>query len=106
MRAPPPPAPPPSERPRCPHYPDCAGCRLSGTAYGEQLRIKRARVVDALAAYPRLAALAVSDVIGSPRVFGYRNQAKLVAHRSRRGVVLGVYRPGTHDVVDAAACPV
>jgi 23S rRNA (uracil1939-C5)-methyltransferase len=98
--------PPPSERSRCPHYPQCAGCSLSGTAYGAQLRLKQARAIDAVAAYPRLAGLEVHEIIGSPRVFGYRNQAKLVAHRTRRGVVFGVYRPGTHDVVDAAACPV
>jgi 23S rRNA (uracil1939-C5)-methyltransferase len=106
MPTPPASAAPPSERPRCPHYPDCAGCRLSGTAYGAQLRVKQARVVEALAAYPRLAAIEVPEVIGSQRIFGYRNQAKLVAHRGRRGVMLGVYRPGTHEVVDAAACPV
>jgi hypothetical protein len=50
----------PSERPvACPHCPQCAGCALSGTAYGEQLRRKHRRVVDALAAHPALADVAV-----------------------------------------------
>lgn len=99
-------SPPGALRPRCPHYPDCAACGLIGTPYGEQLRVKHARVVGALAAYPRLTGVAVPDVIGSPRLFGYRNQAKLVVRRARRGLLLGVYRAGTHQVVDICRCPV
>jgi 23S rRNA (uracil1939-C5)-methyltransferase len=74
--------------------------------YGEQLAAKRQKVVKALASYPRLAGLTVPQVIGAPRAFGYRNQVKLVARRTRRGLLLGVYRPGTHQVVDIAQCPV
>lgn len=43
---------------------------------------------------------------GSPRPFGYRNQAKLVVRRARRGLLFGIYRPGTHQVVDISRCPV
>ena len=93
-------------RPTCPHYPDCVGCPLIGTPYGEQLRAKHARVIAAFSAYSRLSGIAVPEVIGSPRLFGYRNQAKLVTRRTRRGLLLGVYRPGTHQVVDIAGCPV
>jgi 23S rRNA (uracil1939-C5)-methyltransferase len=75
-------------------------------AYGEQLRRKHCRVVDALAAYPALADVVAPPVVGAPRLFGYRNQVKLVARRARRGLLLGVYRPGTHQVVDIAQCPV
>ncbi|OFV91120.1 MAG: 23S rRNA (uracil-5-)-methyltransferase RumA [Acidobacteria bacterium RBG_16_68_9] len=60
----------------------------------------------AFAPYASLAKLHVPRPIGSPRAFGYRNQAKLVARRARRGLLLGVYRPGTHQVVDISACPV
>jgi 23S rRNA (uracil1939-C5)-methyltransferase len=77
---------------------------LIGRAYGEQLQFKRERVVQSLRAYPRLAALDVPEVVGSSRAFGYRNQAKLVVRRARRGVLLGVYRPGTHQVADVRRC--
>jgi 23S rRNA (uracil1939-C5)-methyltransferase len=90
----------------CPHYPDCVGCALIGNPYGEQLRRKRERVRAAFGAYASLAALDVPDVVGSPRAFGYRNQVKLVARRVQRGLLLGVYRPGTHQVVDIRRCPV
>jgi len=103
------PVPPPESpgpRPPCPHYPDCVGCALVGTAYGAQLRAKHARVVSALAAASAGVQVPVPDVIGSPRLFGYRNQAKLAVRRTRRGLLLGVYRPGTHEVVDIAGCAV
>jgi 23S rRNA (uracil1939-C5)-methyltransferase len=79
---------------------------LIGMPYTAQLRAKRGRVIDALAAYPRLADVAVPEVVGSARLFAYRNQAKLVARRTGRGLLLGVYRPGTHQVVDISACAV
>jgi len=98
-------SPPPAALP-CPHFPNCVGCALIGNPYGEQLRSKREFVREALRPYPSLATLEVPDVVGSPRAFGYRNQAKLVVRRARRGLLLGVYRPGSHQVVDIRQCPV
>ncbi len=90
----------------CAHFPNCAGCALIGRPYGEQLVWKWERVRAALAAVPILSGTAVAHVVGSPRAFGYRNQAKLVARRAGRGLLLGIYRPGTHQVVDIRQCPV
>lgn len=109
------PAPPPVRAPRpfqptagkpCEHYPDCVGCPLIGRRYGEQLDLKRELVRRALAEYASLAAVEVPEVIGSPSPFGYRNQVKLVVRHARRGLLLGVYRPGSHQVVDIRHCPV
>ena len=90
----------------CPHFPDCVGCTLIGRAYGEQLRLKQQRVVEAFAECASLAGIEIPAVVGSPRAFGYRNQAKLVARHASRGLLLGIYRPGTHQVVDIRQCPV
>ena len=90
----------------CPHFPDCVGCALIGKPYTQQLALKRERVREALGRYPSLAAVAVPELVGAPHPFGYRNQAKLVARRAGRGVLLGIYRPGTHQVVDVTQCPV
>jgi 23S rRNA (uracil1939-C5)-methyltransferase len=79
---------------------------LIGRPYGEQLRLKSDRVRAVLASSSAVAGVDVADVLGSPRVFGYRNQAKLVVRRARRGLLLGIYRPGTHQVVDIRECPV
>lgn len=61
---------------------------------------------EALSRFPSLAALPIPPVIGSPKAFGYRNQAKLVARRTSRGLLLGIYRPQSHEVVDISQCPV
>ncbi len=90
----------------CPHFPDCIGCAFIGRPYGEQLALKRERVRSALDAFPALAAVEVPGVVGSPKAFGYRNQAKLVVRRARRGLLLGIYRPGSHQVIDISRCPV
>jgi 23S rRNA (uracil1939-C5)-methyltransferase len=90
----------------CPHLPNCVACTLIGHPYGEQLRLKQERVRHALSRFPSSATIEVPAVIGSPRAFGYRNQAKLVARRARRGLLLGIYRPQSHQVVDITQCPV
>jgi 23S rRNA (uracil1939-C5)-methyltransferase len=96
----------PSPTTPCPHFPDCAGCALIGTPYGEQLQRKQEIVRVALGGYSELAGVVIEPIVGSPRAFGYRNQAKLVARRTRRELLLGVYKPGTHHVVDISGCPV
>lgn len=79
---------------------------MIGRPYGEQLKLKGERVRAALGRYPALASIEVPEVVGSPLVFGYRNQAKLAVRRGRGGVLLGVYRPGTHEIVDIRHCVV
>jgi len=70
------------------------------------MRIKEDRVRTAVHSYASLAAVEVPRIVGSPRAFGYRNQTKLVTRQSRHGLRLGIYKPGTHHVVDIRACPV
>lgn len=96
----------PSHPSLCPHAPLCVGCPYIGTAYGEQLERKRQRVVDAMAANAPSLRVAVEKPARAVRLFGYRNQVKLVARRVRGSLVLGVYKPGTHEVVDVSRCPV
>jgi len=97
---------PPVPAQPCPHFPNCAGCALIGRPYGEQLQLKQQRVREVLTRFASLSALSVPPVIGSPRAFGYRNQAKLVVRHARRGLLLGIYRPHSHQVVDISQCPV
>ncbi len=47
----------------------------------------------------------VPSLIPSPYQFGYRTRVKLVVRRVNGKVVIGLYRPETHDVVDTSACP-
>jgi 23S rRNA (uracil1939-C5)-methyltransferase len=90
----------------CPHAPACVGCPFYGMRYSEQLERKRRRVVDAFAAHAPSLSVTVEKPVRAVRLFGYRNQVKLVARQARRGLLLGVYKPGTHQVVDVSRCPV
>ncbi len=88
----------------CPHYPDCPGCPWVARPYDAQLADKHARVVAALRDALGDDAPMVAAVVSS-QTTGYRVQTKLMVARTRRGIVLGLYRPGTHDVADATGCP-
>jgi len=94
--------------PVCPGFGRCGGCAIQHLTYERQLDWKRARLVRAFAEQAVLRDVAVAAAVPSPRVLGYRNNAKLVAARTVAGrtAVLGGYAPRTHDVVDLLGCRV
>jgi 23S rRNA (uracil1939-C5)-methyltransferase len=47
----------------------------------------------------------VRPIWTAPQPLGYRTSAKLVFGRARGRVLLGLYRRGTHEVVDIGDCP-
>lgn len=73
--------------------------------YGEQLAAKQSRVVLALRDALGGAAPPVEPVTAAGRQTGYRVQVKHVVARTRHGLTIGLYRPGTHHVADATGCP-
>jgi len=86
----------------CPHGERCGGCTLLGTSAEAQAAHKRQRVERALAPYPALKELPVSEVVRATPALGYRTRAKLVA----QGPQLGLYARGSHEVVDIPGCRV
>ncbi len=89
----------------CPHYRACQSCALLSWKYEAQLICKFKRVVDALALYPNLSGTDLNKVWAAPETLGYRASAKLVVARKRGKAQVGMYRRGSHDVVDIADCP-
>ncbi len=89
----------------CPHHRLCQSCALMSWRYDAQLACKRKRVADALAKYPNLSEVVLNDVWAAPEELGYRASAKLVVARNRTKALVGMYRRGSHDVVDIADCP-
>ncbi len=94
-----------SRQNRCPHFRACQGCAMLNWAYPMQLEYKQQRVTNALQAYPALAEVPVRQIWGATELFGYRASAKLVVARKRSKGLVGLYRRGSHDVVDIADCP-
>lgn len=91
--------------PACGHTGACQGCSLIAMAYGAQLRFKEVKVRAALASYPKLKGTEVHPVWAAPHPLGYRSNAKLVMGKERGQVKIGLYRRGTHEVVDIGDCP-
>ncbi len=104
--------------PPCPYSEWCGGCKSQFLSYDKQLVYKRRQVADSLAHIGALKEIPVHPVIGSPKVFSYRNKMEfsctdrrwLLPHEMKdetadRGFALGLHVPGTfYKVLDIEAC--
>lgn len=61
-------------QPRCQHFGVCGGCKWQMLPYEEQLRAKQQQVVDQLTRIGHLTLPQVSPIMGSARVYEYRNK--------------------------------
>jgi len=93
-------------QPGCSHESSCLGCPLVSMQYQGQLQFKQQRVEQALAAKIPVGSFSILPVLPAVDTLGYRTSAKLVFSRKREKLLLGLYRRGSHDVVDIAECPV
>ncbi|HET6613350.1 MAG TPA: 23S rRNA (uracil(1939)-C(5))-methyltransferase RlmD [Kofleriaceae bacterium] len=90
--------------PACPAFGACGGCVWQHWAYPAQLEGKRDRLQRALdSAGLRVP---VAPTVPSPRIIGYRNAAKYVIAGAPGKVILGAFRPRTHEVVSTVGCRV
>lgn len=89
--------------PACPYFGRCGGCDWQHIAYGEQLRIKTAIVVEQLVRFGKLSEPNVLPCIGSPNAYEYRNHARLHAAPDGR---LGYRAARSHTIVPVADCPI
>ena len=94
----------------CAHARECPGCPSIAEPIEVQRDAKRQKVCEALARFPELAAIAtrVEETSEAQPITGYRTRAKLMVGGRGRGDAprLGLYREGTHDVVDVPGCVV
>lgn len=96
----------PDRRPSpCKKVTQCRGCPLLQLKPEAQLAFKRQRIVDALASQPGLGGIKIPEVWAAPQDLGYRTSAKLVIGKLNRQPVIGLYRRGSHDIVDIGDCP-
>jgi len=90
----------------CPHRPPCGGCPLLELTPDQAAEQKRARVAGAFARFPALAGLEVAACEPAPARFGYRTRLKLACAPGRGRLRVGLFRPGTHEVLDLPGCRV
>jgi 23S rRNA (uracil1939-C5)-methyltransferase len=62
----------------CDHADRCGGCPIIGLSYGEQLALKRGRVVQSASRYPALELVYTEPVQPAEPIVEYRTRAKLI----------------------------
>src|SRR5580700_2481154 len=93
-----------SVRVSCEHADRCGGCPIIALPYGEQLSLKRGRVVQSLARYPALELVYTEPVIAAEPITSYRTRAKMIVGP---GAKIGLFaKGGGHQVVDIPSCRV
>lgn len=93
-----------AERVACEHAERCGGCPIIALPYGEQLGMKRGRVVQSASRYPSLELVYTEPVLAAEPVTAYRTRAKLIV---APGGKLGLFaKGGGHQVVDIPHCRV
>ena len=68
-------------KPPCPYYGQCTGCQWQHVDYQHQLEVKHDKVVDALKRVGGFDTVDVSEVVPSPKQYGYRNHARFTIGR-------------------------
>lgn len=91
--------------PPCQYYGDCGGCNLQHCDYDAQLSFKKDILVDLLLRQNVIANddidETVSNVIGSPKSFHYRQRIRLQVKNDDK---LGFNRFRSHDIIEIDQC--
>ncbi len=91
--------------PACPIAATCPGCPLMHMGYHHQVQYKQQQVKDALQLYPELKNVPVVAVQKADKHLGYRTTAKLALAKVSGKAMVGLYKRGTHEVIDIGDCP-
>ncbi len=62
------------EKPVCPHFGNCGGCKWQILPYEEQLRYKQQQIVDNLTRIGKIELPEISPILGSKNIYEYRNK--------------------------------
>ena len=86
----------------CPYAKKCGGCDYQGMEYTKQLGEKQALVQKYVGDF-----CVVRPIIGMEKPYHYRNKVHAVFDIAKGGAVIsGVYKAGTHDVVNIDSCQI
>ncbi len=90
--------------PACPYYGRCGGCQLQHIDYQGQLVVKKTLVNETLQRVGRVF-FPVANITGPVAPWHYRNKTQYPARQDGRGLRLGFFRRGSHDLLDINRCP-
>jgi 23S rRNA (uracil1939-C5)-methyltransferase len=87
--------------PACPLFGSCGGCNWQHLPYAEQLRQKGDIFGESLRRIGRVESDCLLPVAASASQYGYRSRIQLKLSRQGGVTLLGFFRGGSHQVVDA-----
>jgi 23S rRNA (uracil1939-C5)-methyltransferase len=92
----------------CKHYDTCGGCQLQHIQYEEQLRLKEDLLKQAFERYTNIDLAKVKFLSYGPMIKSrhYRHKAQMPVRNTSEGLVTGLYKKGSNDLVDVLECPV
>lgn len=90
--------------PKCNYQHVCDGCQLMHTMVKNQLVIKKDILTETLYKYSKINKSLVSDVVASPKYFGYRNQFKFPIKSLNGKLESGMYKEGSTHLVTIPKC--
>jgi 23S rRNA (uracil-5-)-methyltransferase RumA len=95
-------------KPFCQHFGVCGGCQTQHVAYDEQLRLKEEMLKQSFERYTNIDLEKVKfrpfNPFVNPR--SYRFKSQMPVRNTKSGVVTGLYKKGTNELVDVLNCPV
>jgi len=94
-------------KPACPIYKDCGGCQLMHLSYQGQLDFKKDLLLQALQKYKpaEFRNYELRQTIGMENPTHYRNKLQYQVRRLTNGsVIAGLYKEGTHHLVNLENC--
>lgn len=83
----------------------CNSCRFVNISYESGLEMKYSLAVEELQKSELLKGVRLLVPQVSPQLFGYRATLKLAVRSNGGGLEIGLFKPGTHQVVDINSCP-
>lgn len=85
-------------------YRYCGGCDFQHIDYPKQLEIKENILKEALFKIGGLKDIPVLPIIPMENPWGYRNKIQLPVGVHKKKLLIGFYKPGSHEIVDILDC--
>lgn len=94
--------------PFCKHFGVCGGCQIQHIDYEEQLSLKEEMLAQALERYSGLdlSKIKMNDMVGMKNPKYYRHKSQMPVRNSEYGLVTGLYKINSNDLVPVSECPI
>lgn len=95
-------------KPFCKHYYECGGCQTQHISYKEQLALKDEMLLQTVERYANVerTSFKYNEMVGMNHPKHYRFKAQMPVRNGKYGLVTGLYKKESNDLVELTDCPV